>query len=173
MLWRLKQYLEKSAIYWPFLLLFKESTLVKQTTSIFSWCRWGQDNEAGEAMIDWRSQVRNANPLEMKVSYVKQERLWMSIWFSHQKIQSTPYYYRGGVRCEGKRRRDSVCHYWLVVARKTRIFCAGTSRSGCTAWYMPGSACRQRGRNKCSKVVEFSNWQTNWMSNSICPLHIW
>ena len=141
----------------------QESTLVKQTTSIFSWCRWGQDNEAGEAMIDWRSQVRNANPLEMKVSYVKQARLWMSIWFSHQKIQSTPYYYRGGVRCEGKRRRDSVCHYWLVVARKTRIFCAGTSRSGCTAWYMPGSACRQRGRNKCSKVVEFSNWQTNWM----------
>ena len=28
----------------------------------------------------------------------------------------------------------------MVVARKTRIFCAGTSRSGCTAWYMPGSA---------------------------------
>ena len=111
--------------------------------------------------------------LEIKVSYVKQERLWMSIWFSHQKIQSTPYYYRGGVRCEGKRRRDSVCHYWLVVARKTRIFCAGTSRSGCTAWYMPGSACRQRGRNKCSKVVEFSNWQTNWMLNSNCPLQIW
>ena len=30
-----------------------------------------------------------------------------------------------------------------IVARKTRIFCAGIpSRSGCTAWYMPGSACR-------------------------------